>query len=52
MFISHRGGARRTPSPGEEEWTQELERLAKACDEFEFKLQHVDSGLEGIQFYF
>ena len=31
-----------------EEWTQERERLAKARDEFEFKLQHVDSGLEKI----
>jgi hypothetical protein len=35
-----------------EEWTQERERLAQACDEFEFKLRHVDSGLESIEFYF
>jgi len=35
-----------------EEWTQEREGLAKACDEFEFELRHVDSGLESIKFYF
>jgi len=31
-----------------EEWTQERERLAQARDDFEFKLRHVDSGLEKI----
>jgi chromosome segregation ATPase len=33
-----------------EEWTQERERLAKAWDEFEFKLRHVDSCLQKIAF--